>query len=167
MTPRLRYLLSKTLPGAPLWDVGCDHGLLAECALWQAQHSEVHFVDPLDHQIAAARERIAGHERLQGRASFFHAVKGEQIPIPVLGTLVIAGMGGQTMLSILSTLRERQILRAQRLVLSPHKDVSDFIEAWGANVDFELVEQSQFLERGRARAVLVYQARTSRAEVGS
>ncbi len=153
MTPRLRYLLSKARVGGALWDIGCDHGLLAESALYLGQFTEVHFVDPLEHQIEAAKRRVSFRFP---KNAYFHCAVGESISTSVTGSVVIAGMGGGTMFSILSALEASGNLSADRLILSPHKDVPQLQEAVGKLSSYQFSEGTEFIERGRPRPVLVY-----------
>jgi tRNA (adenine22-N1)-methyltransferase len=153
MSERLRFLLSKARAGSPLWDIGCDHGYLAESACFSGLFPEVHFVDPVLHQIEKIRTRLAFRRPPQTRV-FLHALKGEEIQVPIEGTVVLAGIGGATMFSVLSSWNERGLLGKSRLVLSPHKDLEELLENL-KKLPFVLVEKTEVQECGRLRPVLV------------
>lgn len=125
LSPRLQALLDLALPGQPLWDICCDHGLLGLKAIEMGSFPEVHFVDQVPHIIRNLAIRLVDFEP-DNEVIECHLCAGQDIPIPVKGSVVIAGVGAQTILDILTGLFQNGSLQAQRLILSPQKDEKDF-----------------------------------------
>lgn len=139
LSPRLQALLDLALPGQPLWDICCDHGLLGLKAIEMGSFPEVHFVDQVPHIIRNLAIRLVDFEP-DNEVIECHLCAGQDIPIPVKGSVVIAGVGAQTILDILTGLFQKGRLQAERLILSPQKDERDFPQAFAAlfQSDWEL-----------------------------
>ena len=158
MSERLRFLLSKAQPGEPLWDIGCDHGYLAEGALRSGLFPEVHFVDPVAELVDQAESRVLRRFPLtngERGPAFFHRCKGEDLAFPVRGSVVIAGMGGLRICSILRTWQSSGVLRASRLILSPHRDEGAVLHLLSSLPGARVLPRETVSERGRARVALV------------
>lgn len=153
LSPRLRLLLDQALPGKPLWDLCCDHGLLGMKALEEGQTSEVHFVDRVPSIMERLKERLQ-EENLVGS---LHVQGAESLQCPLEGTVVIAGVGGDRILEILEALDGNGYLTADRLVLSPHKDERVFVEKFseGLGKRWRLSEPLSVRESGRERPIWV------------
>ena len=154
MTPRLRFLFSKAKPQIPLWDLACDHGYLGERALRSGEFPEVHFVDPVKHQIEKIRQRLQKTEF--GARAFYYPIRAQKVEKKVLGNLVIAGIGGENLFQILNDLHLASRLQAERLILSPHTDLEHVMKQMQGWTFYELMEQSSIIEKGRVRTALVY-----------
>ncbi len=151
---RLQQIFDKMLPGFDVWDVCCDHGYLGQNAYFSGSFKEIHFVDQAEHLIESLRHR------LQHRPGFFfHPIGAELLQQPVLGNLVIAGVGAELILKIIRELKASQHLQARRLVLGPHKDEAH-LQAWlvdiGLDQIYRFTEEVQVTERGRVRRIFVY-----------
>lgn len=152
LSARLRAFLDEALPGAPLWDLCCDHGLLGLAALGSGRFPKVHFVDSSE----AAMKLLAGRLSDETRAGF-HLKPAQEIGEDLTGSVVIAGVGGLLIWKILQALHERGTLKAQRLILGPHRD-----EVWladrlrlGGLPSWNLTKEGRVEERGRSRHLLV------------
>lgn len=117
---RLEYIRSQLVPGLHVWDLCCDHGLLGNAAL--ENHPEVYFVDQVPHVTKALIER------LQDRAGA-HVICADATLLEntVTGNVVIAGVGGNKIIKILSHLISSGRLQARRLILSPHRDEDEVL----------------------------------------
>jgi tRNA A22 N-methylase len=96
---RFDGLYSLITPGQPLWDIGCDHGLLGIKALREGLVPKAYFVDcarpPIERLIKVMPED------LKGRAHIL-LLKGEDLDwAQVSGTVVISGVGSNTITKIL------------------------------------------------------------------
>lgn len=120
---RMRTFIEHAIVGGPFWDVCCDHGYVGIRALESNLFSEVYFVDQVPH-IMNRLETLLEQSRKTTKEHkyFFYTQAGQDIESPVHGTLLIAGVGGLTIKTILASLIERKILHAKRLLLSPHTD---------------------------------------------
>lgn len=152
LSARLQAFLDEAVPGAPLWDLCCDHGLLGLAALGSERFPKVHFVDSSEAAMKLLEGRLAGNRR-----AGFHVKPAQEIDEDLTGSVVIAGVGGLLIWKILQTLQVRGALKARRLILGPHRD-----EAWladqlrlGALPSWNLTKEARVLERGRSRHLLV------------
>jgi tRNA (adenine22-N1)-methyltransferase len=117
LSARLQKIYDLLIPAEDVWDLCCDHGYLGIVAHKSRSFSQVHFVDRASHLIEALRERWQAEDQI-----FFYPQAAEEL-VPVLsGNVVLAGVGGLTMLSILEKLQNRNRLRAKRIILAPQKD---------------------------------------------
>jgi len=149
LSARLELLLKQGLEGQDFWDVCCDHGYLGESALKSGRFRQVHFVDSVPHIIQSLKFRLENNE------ARFLALRAEELAEPLTGTVVLAGVGGFTIIKILQRWEEKNLLRAQRLVLNPltHvKELEQFLEVW---TSYREVERLFVREREKERQVLV------------
>lgn len=154
LSERLQVLLEGALPGQPLWDICCDHGLLGIRALQEKKVSQVHFVD----QVPEIMRRLEARLRELGLDhGELHLADAGTLRVPVEGTVVMAGVGGQCILDILKGLIECGSLQASRLVLSPQKDERDFETSWPLLLGPEWQERDRknVTESGRVRTILI------------
>lgn len=150
LSRRLATLLENLKPGEAVWDVCCDHGLLGRAALARG-FAPVNFVDCVPHITQKLEDDLGG----DARARVF-CVDGAQLRVPVEGSLVIAGVGGEKIQNILEGLQASANLRASRLVLGPHKDESD-LWAWMENQkDWRKIEWLKVEEGPRFREIAVF-----------
>ena len=150
LSPRLKALADHVLPHGDVWDVCCDHGYVGEAALLVESDRLVNFVDRVPHIMVKLQDRLGK----QGRARFW-TVDALQLQTTMTGTLVLAGIGAERILSILETLRDRSLLRCDRLVLCPQKDeeMLDSIQSWSEwRRSFRLV----IPEGARQRVLLIW-----------
>lgn len=154
LSPRLQYFLDQALPGEPLWDFFCDHGLLGRRALQEGLFPEVHFVDRVP-GIMKTLEGKLHEENLWGENAHLHLAAAEDLRLPMTGTLVLAGVGADKMLEVLSALHAHNCLQAKRWVLSPHKDESTLPRGLKKIFGESLVipEPHSMIESGRERPI--------------
>lgn len=103
--------------------------------------------------MARLNDRLA-EENLTGA---LHVQKAESLEIPLRGTVVIAGVGGDRILEILTGLHRSGCLTAERLVLSPHKDERVFPERFNDLLEKEwgFIAVLSVRESGRERPIWV------------
>lgn len=118
LSPRLQTFFDLFLPKQPVWDFCCDHGYVGLKALEAETFPEVHFVDPVPHLIQKIKYICDKHEAV---GAHFHCSHGEELAQDILGNVLIAGVGAETIITILKSLHERGYLKAKRLILSPHR----------------------------------------------
>ncbi len=114
LSPRLRACCGFIAPGDRVADVGTDHGYLGIWLLLEGIARSVIASDVVPGPLSAAR-RNAGKYGVSDKMEFFLSDGVREVPRD-FDTLVCAGMGGDTMVSILSDapwLRDRKY----RLVL--------------------------------------------------
>lgn len=144
LSPRLRALADRVLPGLPMVDVGTDHGLLPLALVQEGRVPGALGIDRNAPPLRAARERVvaAGLDR-DPRLRFW---QGDGIPSldHEVGTVVIAGMGGHLIRGILGRAR---LDRIRRFVLQPNTDIPelrDLLPERGLRlVDEEMVQEGR------------------------
>ncbi len=126
-------------------------------ALEEGRVSEVHFVDRVPSIMERLKERLK-EENLVGA---LYTQGAESLEIPLRGTVVIAGVGGDRILGILEGLDRSGCLTAERLILSPHKDEAAFpirfAELFGRT--WVLATTLSIRESGRERPVWIAEKR--------
>ncbi len=130
LTKRLSFILDQMPDSAELWDVGCDHGLLGLAAVERGRTKQVHLVDPAIQVIQNLKAVLNSPKckewwsENEARVRFHHA-RGEDVLPEASGAIVIAGMGGETMIAILEKLQRFEVL-----VLNPlthFEEVEEFL----------------------------------------
>ncbi len=159
ITPRMRTFLSKALPQRAFWDICCDHGYVSYAAILSNVFTEIHCVDQVPHIID--RLKILLNERLTGihENVFCHSLSAENLDLEISGNCLIAGVGGLTIKNIISALLIKELLKADRLLLSPHTDekvMLAFVESKEFTQYYNLVEKIIMIEGPRGRPLYVF-----------
>lgn len=119
MTERLYKLASLVKPCSVFADVGCDHGYISEAVLEQGLANFVVATDISAPSLEKCKSRLAKHEN-KFSTYVTDGLKGvKEKPEQVL----IAGMGGKEIISILSDYEF-----AERLILQPMKNAPEVRE---------------------------------------
>lgn len=156
LSPRLNAFYERLLPHQSVWDFCCDHGYVGLKALESENHPHVHFVDPVPHLIKKIQIIC---EKREARGAFFHTSLGEDLNERVDGTVVIAGVGAETIIKILDSLHQKGLLMASRLVLSPHRHeerLEFFMNKLGSIYECENGLSCEIPEPPRTRGVHVF-----------
>lgn len=149
LSPRLQLLLDLATPGEPLWDLCCDHGLLGRRALETGSFPEVHFVDQVPHIIEKLRARVGSIPAAQ-----LHLLDAAMIAVPVRGTLIAAGVGGEKIINIINSLSTSRVLLANTLILGPQKHETKLIETMSHMPQWSIKALVSVAENGRNRKIL-------------
>ncbi len=129
LSPRLLGCCSFISPGARVADIGCDHGYLGIHLLKKNIASFVYAADVRDGPLQCAVRNCQRYE-LQDKMSFFLSDGVQNVPRD-FDTMVCAGMGADTMISILEAApwlqnqRYTLILQCQSKTPSLRKYLSD------------------------------------------
>ena len=160
LSKRMQHFIEFALKEKPFWDVCCDHGYVGIKALESCEYSEVHFVDQVPHIMQRLETLINQSWRIKADSKYFlHLLPGEKIELNVFGTLLIAGVGGLTIKTIISSLISTKILKAQRLLLSPHTDEKILIQYMEDESFYKLYSFSRkilMLEGARHRPLYIF-----------
>ncbi len=147
LSPRLSCLRDWVVPGARLVDVGTDHGFLPTCLLLEDVCQTAIASDIGKGPLESARKTAERHGVLD-RMIFVQSDGLEQISPEDVDTIVIAGMGGETMIHILEHAPWVNN-PAYTLLLQPMSKVEtlrSFLFSQGYEVERErLVEEPPFL----------------------
>ena len=125
LSPRLHSLISLIEASrTTLWDIGCDHALLGlqapEVCPWI---KEVHLVDPSEAVFVNLKQLITTHIPKASFTMNLHNKNGENLTVSTANNVfVMAGMGGKTVMRILSHLKEVAGDHDQ-FIISPNRDI--------------------------------------------
>lgn len=154
VTPRIRALASFVEPGTRvLVDIGTNHGILPIAALREQRAARCIGIDksePALHDAARRLRRCHLLDRIELRLG-----DGLEMIAPgEVDTISIAGLGPRTMAAILTTglplLRDVPV----RLVLNPLGSSAQ-PRAFLADNDFDLIVDTEVMDRGRNYTILV------------
>lgn len=159
LSKRMRIFLDHAIKNDIFWDVCCDHGYVGIKALESGEYTTVHFVDCIPHIMDRLKKLIEQNShRVQG-PYVLHTKSGADINELIKGTLLIAGVGGTTIKTILSKLLTNQHLLASRILLSPHMDEHiflNFVECIHFKEKYFLVEKISISEGKRFRPLYIF-----------
>ncbi len=163
LSPRIQLIFDQLLPGEPVWDFCCDHGYLGLAAYRSGKFSEVHFVDRVPHIMQSLQARFH-HKHYKDEytvKAYFHTLSGEQVQLPLRGTVVISGVGSHTILDIL---KDKDLTANRRIVLVPQKDEEFLLESLQVNAALRQTHSLQkhllVTEKKRERTLLVFDKMT-------
>lgn len=149
LQPRLQAIASLVPPGARLVDVGTDHGYLPIYLL--QCHRIVHAIATDLRPGPLARGRSMARAYGQEERITFRLCDGLAGVSPQeVDTVVIAGMGGETIAAILDAVpwcREKQLL------LQPMSR-AEFLRPWLATNGFQVIEETLVLDKGHIYPIL-------------
>lgn len=152
LDPRLAAVASFVPAGARVADVGADHGRLAAALLQSCAASACVATEATPPRLARLAARLGDHgfgERLQLRCG---DGLSPLLPEDRLDCLVLAGLGGPSIVRILSDPR-REGLGLHRLVLQPATDAA-VVRRWIADQGLATVDEHLAEVRGRFHAVI-------------
>lgn len=158
LTPRLDAVAGYVAPGAAVADIGTDHGYVP---VWLAQND-------LARRIVAADigrgplERARASARLYGVADQIEFIQTDGLDglaSAGLDTVILAGMGGQTMLGILARAGWAHATGV-RCILQPQSKCEELI-AWLGENGYAIRDASLVRDGGRLYIVLLAQAGAS------
>lgn len=159
-TKRLKTVFENLNPKQDVWDFCCDHGYLGAAAYKSQNFSDVYFVDQVDSIMQNLKTRFmkyAYRPEYQSQAHFI-CQSGESIGQAVTGTVSITGVGGLTIYQILQGLSQAQNLKAQRLILGPHKDDDKLLDLIARDENlkgYQLQKKTAVIEGQRSRNIFV------------
>ena len=148
LSPRLQMVADLIPSGLRVADIGTDHGLLA---VWLLQHgaAEVVASDLRPGPLESAR-RTAERYGVENRISFRLSDGFQTLDADRLDAAVIAGMGGETIVRIVSGLSQAQRSRIL-LLLQPQSKERELFQALGA-MGYSATAASAVLDAGRRYA---------------
>lgn len=154
MDKRLLSLVKKIPPGKGVIDVGTDHGYIPVYLACTGYSGNIFASDinaaPLETGISNAKE--AG---VENRIGFIHCNGLEKCPKQDIDTILIAGMGGDTICGILD--RDEWVMDQTYLLILQPMTKAEILRYWLTNNGFEILSEDLCEDGGR-----VYQIITSR-----
>ncbi len=153
---RLATAFENSLPGYPLWDICCDHGLLGIHALMSKNFPEVHFVDQVPKIMSSLSAKIERKRTASMPLASCHLLPAENIQHSLEGSVCVLGVGAQKIEIFLNAWEGAGLLQAKRLILGPHKDEVWFLKNIIPSLkNYQLQKQIDVLERGRKRTIFI------------
>ena len=133
MNDRLEKIFNVIPPSYTFADVGCDHGYVSYAMLKSSKCEKVYYSDISEKCLSKAKSLLAEYEE-QGKAKGI--ISDGLKKIPPCDTVLIAGMGGEEIIRILS-LSE---WKPKQLVLQPMKNcdrVRLYLVENGYKIDYD------------------------------
>lgn len=153
LSARLETVAYYVPGGAALADIGSDHAYLP---VFLADRKQIRFGvagEINDGPLKSAEENI----RKAGYSSIIRAKKGSGLEViadePEIDTVVIAGMGGPLIRSILDE-GKQSLADVKRLILQPNI-AADRIRTWLMKEDWDLIDEAILEEDGHIYEILI------------
>ena len=143
LTKRLQACLELVTPGGVACDVGTDHAYLAVALLETGRCQRVIASDIGEGPLQAARRTVQQHG-LQQRVQLVLSDGLQQVPSEGVTDVVLAGMGGETMIHILSDcpwIRES----TRTLIFQPMTKIP-LLRSWLAQQGFSILQEQVLAE---------------------
>jgi len=152
LQPRLKAIADFIENGSSVADIGTDHGFLP---VYLAQHEiacRIIASDMSAGSLAAARRSAAKH-RVTDQIEFITAPGLSGVNEADADTVVIAGVGGETIIGILENAFWTKH-PGKRLILQPQTKINELIY-WLKNNGYDISKTDNVFDRGRTYTILV------------
>ncbi len=158
---RLQTIFDHLNPRQDVWDFCCDHGYLGGAAYKSQKFANIYFVDQVESIIQKLKTRFDQFVFSENSPSqaYFLCQSGESLTQEITGTISITGVGGLTIYTILSELSQQNNLKAERLILGPHRDNEKLLKliSVDANLNnYYLKKTTTVIEDGRNRDIFIF-----------
>ena len=152
MNKRLQEILSLIPQGRGLIDVGTDHGYLPTELAKSGYTGHILASDIRPGPLSAAR-RTAEEAGLSDRIRFLLCDGLDQCPPELIDTVVIAGMGGDTICGIVD--RAEWTMDPQYTLLLQPMTKAEVLRYWLSNNEYEICREELVLDGGRLYQILL------------
>jgi tRNA (adenine22-N1)-methyltransferase len=153
LTPRLAAIAELIPPGSTVADIGTDHAYLPLYLVQEQISQRVVASDMNSAPLQQARETVAAFNCLQKidlrQGDGLNVIQAEDH----INTVVIAGIGGETIIKILESGREK-LESVERLILQPMTE-SGTLRLYLAHNGYALVRESLALEGRRLYEIIM------------
>lgn len=141
--------------GDALWDIGCDHSLLALINLREKKFSKVYCVDKSKSSLEkiSQKMRLIDPSRIVLTESDGCLLNWKD----VTGSVIIAGVGANTVLKVVESCPEKYRKRLT-WVLNPFTSVDKFLKEIARFLPETPMERHEAIENGRLRLIFRYPA---------
>lgn len=139
--------------GDTLWDIGCDHSLLSKINLKQKKFSKVYCVDKSKSSLEKIYSGKSGRLRLNPENIVLIQADGCDLDwSAVTGSVVIAGVGANTVLKIVASCPE--VFRKNLVwILNPFTSIEKFQMEIKSLLDASKLQVFEIVENGRIRFI--------------
>ncbi|MCW3489367.1 tRNA (adenine(22)-N(1))-methyltransferase [Dethiobacter alkaliphilus] len=153
LTPRLQAIAELIEPGSVVADIGTDHGYLPVYLLLEQISQRIVAADVNPHPLQQARETVAAFNCLHKIELRLGDGLGALREEDNVDTVVIAGLGGRTIASILVDGRDK-LKTVRHLILQPMNEAG-FLRLFLAENGFALVHESLVMEGRRLYEIIL------------
>lgn len=153
--PKRLFQIYSLAEGNELWDIGCDHSLLARINLQEKKFSKVYCVDKSKSSLAKIINETGAVDRDR-----IVLVQTDGCLLDwsnVHGTVVIAGVGGNTVIKVVQSCPE-PYRRKLTWVLNPFTSVDRFLIEMVQYLPDVAPQRFEAKENGRTRYIFRYPA---------
>lgn len=142
-----------------IWDVCCDHGFLGESLLLLGRAKHLHLVDQLPVITKQLEERFNQYPEEQYSID---TCAGEELIVNKnrKTLVIISGVGGETVVDILSALAANNDLKGVDFLLSPANHAYE-LRAYLRQQHYGLINESVVFERRRGYELLLVKLNSS------
>ncbi len=142
---RFEYLSSFYEGEGSVYDIGCDHGLLGLSFLSNPNITDVYLIDPNPYSVDIIKGNIDSYIT-KGKNIYPLRCSGEETKVQNSNSLIyIAGMGGKTIIEILSNWSEESLQNASQIVVSPHRNQLE-LRAFLRSIKMNVVKEGLVFE---------------------
>ncbi len=161
LSPRLKIAFDQLIPGQDVWDICCDHGYLGTAAYKSQEFKNIYFVDPVESIMNKLQDRFRTYvfDARNSSKAYFLVQKAEELQQDMTGTVVTAGVGGLLIYQILKETALNGVLKAQRLILGPHRDGDKLLSLMKEDSLFQnyiLTTTKEIIENNRQREFFIF-----------
>ncbi|MGN0240724.1 MAG: tRNA (adenine(22)-N(1))-methyltransferase [Candidatus Weimeria sp.] len=150
LSKRLKAAYDMVSEGSVVADIGCDHAFLSIALVSTGRASQAFACDVNRGPLEKAGKNIEA----AGLSEKIHTVLSDgllSLDEPV-DSIVICGMGGSLIISILSSSLEK-IKAARELILSPQSDIAK-VRIWLKDHNFSLIKEKAVTDAGKYYCVM-------------
>ena len=140
MTERQKIIFSAIPTCEVFADVGCDHGYIAKSMITSKKCNKV-IISDISAKCLSKAEKLLANELANGTA--VKVVSDGLKDIPYADTVLIAGMGGQEIISIIKSAP----FYPEKLILQPMKN-TDLVRVEAVKLGYKIIKDFVFLSSG-------------------
>lgn len=148
---RMKQVADMVEPCHTVADIGCDHGYVSIYLIEQKVAQQVIAMDVRTGPLSRAKENVR-QKQLQDRIQCRLSDGLEGLTIGEADTIVIAGMGGSLMISILEQGKKKR-LGTETLVLQPQSDIPE-VRRYLHRTGYCIVQEQMLWEEGKYYTIL-------------
>lgn len=145
LSDRLSAVYDLVTVGSVVADVGCDHAFLSIALVSDGRSPEAYAMDINKGPL----EKAAANIEAAGLSEQVHTILSDGLTglEKSVDSIVICGMGGSLIISILETSIDK-VRNAREIILSPQSDAAK-VRIWLRDHDFSLAEEKAVVDAGK------------------
>ncbi|MCQ2752926.1 MAG: class I SAM-dependent methyltransferase [Bacilli bacterium] len=153
MANRIKAIASLVPPNSVVADIGTDHAYLILELFKNQQIQYAYAIDNKDGPIANAKNNIEKHHLTDGCKVI--KANGLDFPLdPKVNTLVLAGLGGMNIISILKH-DEKKLKKIKTIITDAHRD-NDKVTAYLLTLGYQVKEEKSIIDKKKKYQLIAY-----------